>query len=133
MEDIRIESLEKRMDKVEVTVQDNCKKIGISDAILLRFEETQSKLVEALQSFGRVNEEIKLTLRDMQNELKNNGISTQEVKIKITEIEKKFDESEEKSKIDWRIAVKDSVMKTVPWLISLAIAIAYIIKDILLK
>jgi len=133
MEDIRIESLEKRMDKVEVTVQDNCKKIGISDAILLRFEETQSKLVEALQSFGRVNEEIKLTLRDMQNELKNNGISTQEVKIKITEIEKKFDEAEEKSKIDWRIAVKDSVMKTVPWLISLAIAIAYIIKDILLK
>ena len=133
MEDIRIESLEKRMDKVEVTVQDNCKKIGISDAILLRFEATQSKLVEALQSFGRVNEEIKLTLRDMQNELKNNGISTQEVKIKITEIEKKFDESEEKSKIDWRIAVKDSVMKTVPWLISLAIAIAYIIKDILLK
>jgi len=133
MEDIRIESLEKRMDKVEVTVQDNCKKIGISDAILLRFEATQSKLVEALQSFGKINEEIKLTLRDMQNELKNNGISTQEVKIKITEIEKKFDESEEKSKIDWRIAVKDSVMKTVPWLISLAIAIAYIIKDILLK
>ena len=133
MEDIRIESLEKRMDKVEVTVQDNCKKIGISDAILLRFEATQSKLVEALQSFGKINEEIKLTLRDMQNELKNNGISTQEVKIKITEIEKKFDESEEKSKIDWRIAIKDSVMKTIPWLISLAIAIAYIIKDILLK
>jgi len=133
MEDIRIESLEKRMDKVEVTVQDNCKKIGISDAILLRFEATQSKLVEALQSFGKINEEIKLTLRDMQNELKNNGISTQEVKIKITEIEKKFDEAEEKSKIDWRIAIKDSVMKTIPWLISLAIAIAYIIKDILLK
>ena len=133
MEDIRIESLEKRMDKVEVTVQDNCKKIGISDAILLRFEATQSKLVEALQSFGKINEEIKLTLRDMQNELKNNGESTQEVKIKITEIEKKFDESEEKSKIDWRIAIKDSVMKTIPWLISLAIAIAYIIKDILLK
>ena len=133
MDDARISGLEKRVDRMEISIQTLCEKVGISDAILLRLEATQSKLVNALDHFGVINEEIKLTLRDMQHALKDNSEVTAQLSNKISSIEKKFDESEEKSKIDWRVTVKDVFTKALPWLLAILASVAYILKDLLIK
>jgi chromosome segregation ATPase len=133
MDDARIGGLEKRVDRMETSIQTLCEKVGVSDAILVRLEATQSKLVDALEHFGAINEEIKLTLRDMQHALNNNADVTTQLSGKISSIEKKFDESEEKSKIDWRIAVKDVLKKSLPWFLAILVSLIYILKDLLVK
>ena len=69
----------------------------------------------------------------MQHALKDNSEVTAQLSGKISSMEKKFDESEEKSKIDWRTTVKDLFTKALPWLLAILASIAYILKDLLIK
>lgn len=101
------------------------KKSSITEEILKSFNKTSERLEKsndklysfvesAIKTFG----EIQATLVEMQSEIKNNALNTAELKSEqkvigneIVEINRKFEESEEKNKIDLRDVNKENKNK----------------------
>jgi hypothetical protein len=112
---VKVETALVQMDKAMVDVD---KRTCLAEKILDRIDETNARLVDTIKKFGEVVQEIKITLVGLQAEIKNGSNKTEEMKTKIDELDRKFDEAEEKSKIDWRVMFKDVLGKKIIWLLS---------------
>ncbi len=96
----QVKDLAKRVEKMEVVVADLRTKAEITDVILNRVENAFVRNTEVVS-------EIKDTLINMQGDIKINASLTGELKDNLEEIKNNFKESEEKSKIDIRVLLKE--------------------------
>jgi hypothetical protein len=105
-----IDKLSERVNKMETTVQEIDKRSTLTDLLLHRFETAFTKLSDTMIS-------IQSTMIEMQLDIKNNSKTTDVIKNEIREIKSKFDESEEKHKVDVRILIKSLFSNKITWAI----------------
>jgi len=87
------------------------KKASISEQILLRQEENQTKLAEVMQNLSSVMQKFEITIVKMQTSIDTNISRTENVERKFDSFERKFEESESKSKFD----IRDILKKNYIW------------------
>jgi len=139
-----IVELERRVDRMDIQLQETRNRVVASDTILERLEESYARLIDTVENFASVVTDVRITLKEMQNEIKNNTTGMKdlkdntnenmnEIKHKVGELEKKFEESECKSKIDWRVILKDFFTKWIWILLGSALGGTYLIEKLLIK
>jgi chromosome segregation ATPase len=101
------EQLEKRMDILEGKVNEMDKNQSVVQEIIKNFNATIDKLSDSIDRFHEATNDLKLSLVQMQAEIKNNCDDVDELKTKVNTLD-------DKSKWDWQKWVIDIA---IPYLI----------------
>jgi hypothetical protein len=115
----KIDKVEARMDKIEATLREVDKKSSITEILLGRFETLHNKTMDVL-------DRVEHTMIGMQKEILANTAATVEIRNRISSIEKKFEDSEEKAKVDFRIVFRDFIKGKLLWFLGGGVLVAII-------
>jgi hypothetical protein len=118
----RMNTMDKSLIDVHEKISEVDKKASVSEQILLRLEIAFDKNNAINEKNIEVMSGIEKTLIGMQFEIKNNAENTTGIKKEIGEIKKKFEEIDNKGKIDLVKIAKDNIV----WLFSGAAIVAII-------
>jgi hypothetical protein len=118
----RMNAMDKSLVDVHNQISEVDKKASISEQILLRLEIAFDKNNTINEKNIGVMSGIEKTLVGMQFEIRNNAENTTGIKKEIGEIKRKFDEINDKGRIDLIKIIKDNIT----WLFSSAAIIAII-------
>ena len=118
----RVDRLEDRVEDMRVIINSVDTNGSVLEAILSRLETAFEKNIQVMNSMGD-------TLASMQYEIKTIGQLTSELKVEVGSVKRKFDEAEEKNKIDIRLIVKEILSNKIVWLLGIATAIFEIVRS----
>ena len=118
----RVDRLEDRVEDMRVIINSVDTHGSVLEAILSRLETAFEKNIQVMNSMGD-------TLASMQYEIKTIGQLTSELKVEVGSVKRKFDEAEEKNKIDIRLIVKEILSNKIVWLLGIATAIFEIVRS----
>jgi len=118
----RVDRLEDRVEDMRVSINNIDTQGNVLEAVLCRLETAFEKNIQVMNSMGD-------TLASMRYEIKTVGQLTSELKVEIGGVKKKFDEAEEKNKIDIRLIIKEVLSNKIIWLLGIATAIFEIVRS----
>lgn len=113
----RVEKMECDIDNHALLIASNDKKASISEVILDRVEKSLGEVARVIGVFEKTMSSIEKSMVQMQSGIANNADATNQIQSEIISIKKKFEEAENKSKIDWRDIVKEVLTKKLTWLV----------------
>jgi chromosome segregation ATPase len=110
----RVEDMQDVIYGLNTRLMEVDKKASVSQEILERLESSNNKLVEGIVNFSNVMQKFEVTIVNMQNEIKNGSIITNEVKDRVEHIESRMNGDDDKVKIDLRDILKSKAI----WIVS---------------
>lgn len=112
-----VEVLNAKVGRMEEELKDVDKKASIAEVLLARYERLLEKNTEAIESITGAITSIEKAIIGMQSEIRINAQATGELKDEVKEIKKNLEESEEKSKIDFRLILKEFFNSKLAWIL----------------
>ena len=120
--------LTKRVDKMEDTLTSvNTRVINIDKGLLIT-ERLLNKMEVALDLNTKAVISIEKTMISMQGDIKNNASINMRIEKEVGQIKEKFEEAEEKAKLDLRVILKRFIDNKITWLIGGGISLVALLE-----
>ena len=120
--------LTKRVDKMEDTLTSvNTRVINIDKGLLIT-ERLLNKMEVALDLNTKAVISIEKTMISMQGDIRNNASINMRVEKEVGQIKEKFEEAEEKAKLDLRVILKRFIDNKITWLIGGGISLVALLE-----
>lgn len=115
---ILVLDLSKRVEIMDAKIQQLDVQGAILQTLMSGIDKTISKNNDTMEKFSETLNSIEKTMLGMQLEIKNQSESSMRIEIKVKDIEKRFSESEEKAKTDFRVIFKNFIDNKLVYILS---------------
>ena len=105
--------LENRVNSMDIEINKLTNNTSVVNALMLRMESAYKDTTQSLNKSAEAINLIGITLVGIKNTLQ----VTSELKTEISGIKKKFEDAEDKNKIDFRLIVKEILTNKIIWIL----------------
>jgi predicted nucleic acid-binding Zn-ribbon protein len=127
----RLNKLETKQDRMETAMNAVDVKSSINEVILKDLKDAFNRNTDVINKVIGAIGNVEKSIVSMQSEIKNNAVTTNEIKQDFSDFKCKFEESEEKAKVDFRLVVKQVLSDKLVWLFGSVLTSGWIISKLL--